>query len=400
MFFNQINEHLSKVKSNFKKKVFLLIGFASLLLILFCSIIIALSEIIALVLKCVLILSPIILGILIFFKIRKSEVRKFLKFIQDILTKIDDLLKQKKESQGFNQVYNPKLISFKEILSFANDGEIETLEKFTGIKYKTLDHFELAIRKKSTNDISSLLKRIKGVDKSLSVASYSEMIDLAAKSFKLKRDTKNDADLERYIVSTQFEKMIKKMDKKDREVLELEINKIAEEKYGKKNMNLVLSSSGLIAANLGGFATYTMATSLLGGISSAIGVTLPFAAYTSLTSAISIALGPVGLSALTLWGIHKITSANIKSTILVVLGIAAIRERLIFEREEKMDNLKKEIEELENEKLEILNFNKALLDLPTNDLDKFILFSKSENISLRDYNFSAAEDKAIEILIF
>ena len=316
MFFNQINEHLSKVKSNFKKKVFLLIGFASLLLILFCSIIIALSEIIALVLKCVLILSPIILGILIFFKIRKSEVRKFLKFIQDILTKIDDLLKQKKESQGFNQVYNPKLISFKEILSFANDGEIETLEKFTGIKYKTLDHFELAIRKKSTNDISSLLKRIKGVDKSLSVASYSEMIDLAAKSFKLKRDTKNDADLERYIVSTQFEKMIKKMDKKDREVLELEINKIAEEKYGKKNMNLVLSSSGLIAANLGGFATYTMATSLLGGISSAIGVTLPFAAYTSLTSAISIALGPVGLSALTLWGIHKITSAVAYKTLL------------------------------------------------------------------------------------
>jgi len=352
---------------------------------IFFSLIIALSEIFVSVLSYLLLLSPIIFGILVFLKIRKSDVRKFLKFIQDTLSKIDDLLQEKKEKENYIKTLNPQRSSFKEILSFANNSEIETLEKFSGIKYKSLEQFELAIRKKSTNDISSLLKRFKGVDKSLTIASYSDMIDLAAKNFKLKRDTKNDADLEKYIIATQFEKMIKKMDKKDREVLELEITKIAEEKFGKKNLNLVLSSSGILAANLGGFATYTMATSLLGGISSALGVVLPFAAYTTLTSAISLALGPLGVGALSLWGVHKVTSANIKSTILVVLEIAAIRERLTFEREENLKLLIKEIEELEIEKLNVLKFNDHVINLSENNKYNFILSSNKKHQSLINY---------------
>jgi uncharacterized protein YaaW (UPF0174 family) len=392
LFFKEINEFLNQTKSNFKKKI-LVLGFLILLfLIIFFSLIIALSEIFVSVLSYLLLLSPIIFGILVFLKIRKSDVRKFLKFIQDTLSKIDDLLQEKKEKENYFKTLNPQRRSFKEILSFANNNEIETLEKFSGIKYKSLEQFELAIRKKSTNDISSLLKRFKGVDKSLTIASYSDMIDLAAKNFKLKRDTKNDADLEKYIISTQFEKMIKKMDKKDREVLELEITKIAEEKFGKKNLNLVLSSSGILAANLGGFATYTMATSLLGGISSALGVVLPFAAYTTLTSAISVALGPLGVGALSLWGVHKLTSANIKSTILVVLEIAAIRERLTFEREENLKILIKEIEELEVEKLNILKFNDHVINLSENNKYNLILFSNRKHQNLINYTPSFQEE--------
>lgn len=394
MFFKEINEFLNQTKSNFKKKI-LVLGFLILLfLMIFFSLIIALSEIFVSVLSYLLLLSPIIFGILVFLKIRKSDVRKFLKFIQDALSKIEDLLQEKKEKENYIKTLNPQRSSFKEILSFANNSEIETLEKFSGIKYKSLEQFELAIRKKSTNDISSLLKRFKGVDKSLTIASYSDMIDLAAKNFKLKRDTKNDADLEKYIISTQFEKMIKKMDKKDREVLELEITKIAEEKFGKKNLNLVLSSSGILAANLGGFATYTMATSLLGGISSALGVVLPFAAYTTLTSAISLALGPLGVGALSLWGVHKLTSANIKSTILVVLEIAAIRERLTFEREENLKLIIKEIEQLELEKLNVLKFNDHVINLSENNKYNFILFSNKKHQSL--INYTPSFQKEIE----
>ena len=395
MFFKEINKFFNQTKSNFKKKILVLICLILLFLIIFSSFIIALSEIIISVLLTV---TPIMLGILIFFKIRKADVRKFLKFIKDILSKIDDLLQEKKEKEHELKTINPQRSSFKELLSFANNNEIETLEKFSGIKHKSLDQFELAIRKKSTNDISSLMKRFQGVDKSLAVASYSDMVDLAAKNFKLIRDTKNDADLEKHIVSTQFEKMIKKMDKKDREVLELEITKIAEEKFGKKNLNLVLSSSGILAANLGGFATYTMATSLLGGISSAIGVAIPFAAYTTLTSAISVALGPLGVGALTLWGVHKLTSANIKSTILVVLEIAAIRERLTFEREENLKELKKEIEELEVEKLNILKCNDHIINLSENKRNNLILFSNKEyeNLINQIPNFQDENEKTFE----
>ena len=144
----------------------------------------------------------------------------------------------------------------------------------------------------------------------------------------------------------------------------------------------------------GGFATYTMATSLLGGISSALGVVLPFAAYTTLTSAISLALGPLGVGALSLWGVHKVTSANIKSTILVVLEIAAIRERLTFEREENLKLLIKEIEELEIEKLNVLKFNDHVINLSENNKYNFILSSNKKHQSL--INHIPSFEKEIE----
>ena len=50
----------------------------------------------------------------------------------------------------------------------------------------------------------------------------------------------------------------------------------------------------LTAANLSGFGVYVLATSTLGAITGAIGLTLPFAAYTGLSSVISTDLDPVG----------------------------------------------------------------------------------------------------------
>ena len=257
----------------------------------------------------------------------------------------------------------------------------KALEKFTGIKFKTINQFDTAIRKKSTDNISSLIKRIKGVDKELTIVSYSEILDLVSKNFKLNRDTKNDPQLEQFIIETQFKKMVDKLDKKDRKLLEDEVKKTAEEKFGKNNLDLVLSSSGFIAANLGGFATYTMATTVLGGFTSLLGITLPFAVYTGLTSAISILSGPIGLSILATWGIRKMTKPNIPVSILVVFSISAIRQRLIFEYEENKTKLDLEIKNLNQEKIKLENFYSNLkLLTPKNFLRKLLINNPKDTV--------------------
>ena len=95
---------------------------------------------------------------------------------------------------------------------------------------KTID-----LRKKSTDDISLILKRIQGVNKELAIASYTDIINIVAEKFKLSRDTRNDVELERHIVNTQFSKMVEKMDKKERKLLEDEIKNMRK-KHLEKNI--------------------------------------------------------------------------------------------------------------------------------------------------------------------
>lgn len=56
-----------------------------------------------------------------------------------------------------------------------------------------------------------------------------------------------------------------------------------------------LTTIGTLAgANFAGFGLYVMASTVVGGITSAIGLTLPFAVYTGMSSVLSVITGPVG----------------------------------------------------------------------------------------------------------
>lgn len=313
---------------------------------------IALSKIIPMLL---LIAGVIAFGTWVFVKSGKLEITKLVDYIRDLLDKLRKLIGEKEEE--LQQVKgDPADFSLLQLLSMANEEERAGLEKFVGTSFESPEQFDLTVRKKATHDIRSLIKRIKGVEKEFSIASYSDMLDLVGNKLKLKREGRIDRDFEAHLVKTAFDKMVESMDEKDRKLLEHEIAKYADAHLGKKNLTFALSSSGLVAANLGGFATYTMASSLLAGVSSSLGVGLPFAAYTTLSSALSAVMGPIGIITLGSWGLHKITSPNIKVTILTVLAVASIRERLMFEFPEKRQRLKKEIESYkqQQDELEVL----------------------------------------------
>jgi uncharacterized protein YaaW (UPF0174 family) len=319
---------------------------------------IALSKIIS----TVVVVAAGIAGLIwLFLRIRNVELSVFIERVKASLKKLLDLLRGiQEELRDLDK--DPSEFSLLQILSHAIAEEREGLEQFSGIKFEDEDQFEIAVRKKATHDAAILVKRMKGVDKDLALATYSDMLDLAGKRFKIEREGRNDRELEVHLVQTAFVKMVDAMDEKNRKLLEHEILKYAEEHLGKKNFDIALSSGSLLAANLGGFATYTMASSLLAGVGSTLGVTLPFAAYTTLSSTLSVVLGPLGIGALGLWGLHKITSPNIKITILVVLAVAAIRERLIFEHFKKRGEIENEIESLMDQRASLENL---LLQLET-----------------------------------
>ena len=358
---DELKSYAQERKRAYKRKLLKLALVVVIVIIVCLGLAISISKIIPTLL---LIIAGIAASIWMFMKIRNIELSTFFSQIRSALQKLLDLMRSKEdELRALDK--DPSEFSLLELLSNANEEEREALEKFSGIKFEEEGQFEKSVRTKASHDVAVLVKRIKGVDKDLALATYSDMLDLTGKNFRANRDGRTDREFERHLVQAAFEKMVDAMDEKDRKLLEHEISKYADKHLGGKNLDIALSSGGLLAANLGGFATYTMASSLLAGVGSTLGVTLPFAAYTTLSSTLSVVLGPVGIGALGLWGLHKITSPNIKVTILIVLAVAAIRERLLFEYPQKRTEIEKDLESLMSQKITLENFLSQLETLKT-----------------------------------
>jgi len=328
------------------RKLRLIVAAALLAGVVMVSLAIALSKIIL----PVLLIAAVVSGAWIICRgMGKQERAKIIALIRKTLEKLIQLLKEKEdELSGLNR--NPADYSLLQLLSQANDEERATLEKFVGKSFENPEQFEHLIRKKATHDVSYYLKRIKGVDEAFALASYSEMLDVAGEKIQMERGGRSDFDYERALVETAFSKMVGSMQEKDRKQLEYEMKKYAEEHLGSSHTGLALSSGGLALANLGGFTTYTMSTSLLAGASSALGIGLPFAAYTSFSSLLLIAIGPAGWAAIGLWSAHRMASPDKKATALVVPAMASIRARLIYEQEMQRSELEEEIRSYADQK--------------------------------------------------
>ena len=91
---------------------------------------------------------------------------------------------------------------------------------------------------------------------------------------------------------------------------------------------------GIVVANLSGFGLYLASSTVLGAITSAIGVTLPFAVYTGMSSTLAVLIGPVGWLALGGWILHKLGKPDPNKVVAGTLLIANVRQRLITKRDE------------------------------------------------------------------
>lgn len=124
------------------------------------------------------------------------------------------------------------------------------------------------------------------------------------------------------ILQTTYEKL----DATERKQFDDKVGQIAKQ-FGSNDPSGKLAGGAglLVIGNLGGFATYTLMSSVLSTLS--LG-SLGFGAYTAASSALSVVLGPVGWLALGAAGIYSFGKPELQKTIPLVAMIGMVRQRL------------------------------------------------------------------------
>jgi uncharacterized protein YaaW (UPF0174 family) len=136
------------------------------------------------------------------------------------------------------------------------------------------------------------------------------------------------SDLEIKISQKVLETVWEKMTPKQREEIEAELRKAAQE-YDKTG-SLVTSGSifaTLTAAKLSGFGIYLLASTALGALTGAVGIALPFAVYMAMSVAIKTIIGPVGWIGATLFALWQSGESNKERLIPAIVYICMLRSK-------------------------------------------------------------------------
>ncbi len=163
----------------------------------------------------------------------------------------------------------------------------------------------------------------------LAPAELDSVYEAARRKIPASRSRSTIADyvdtIERKLLAKLLVAAYQKLDADQRKKVDAEIAALAR-KLGRTDLNGVSAAAALLVlGNLGGFATYTLMSVLLGAVSAG---TLGFGAYVFASSALSVILGPVGWLGVALYAGHKFASGNMKQTLQLVATIAMVRQRL------------------------------------------------------------------------
>jgi uncharacterized protein YaaW (UPF0174 family) len=125
---------------------------------------------------------------------------------------------------------------------------------------------------------------------------YDEILDKLLKKHNLNTfSTDTIQDKEEKILLYKFKKIIENLSPEEKIKFENEIlKKSKEEGISNDQIISINTISALTIANLSGFGLYIMASTVVGGLTSILGITLPFAIYTGMSSVLSVITGPIG----------------------------------------------------------------------------------------------------------
>jgi uncharacterized protein YaaW (UPF0174 family) len=135
------------------------------------------------------------------------------------------------------------------------------------------------------------------------------------------------------------------MSNKEKKLFNETLKTVAEQNGQTSNKNLVGAAGLLVLGNMGGFATYTLLTTMMSTLSFGV---LGFGVYTAATSLLSVALGPVGWIGLGIYAAYKLGEPNYQKLIPIVVTIGMIRNRLDSENKEWDERYEKIKQEVKN----------------------------------------------------
>jgi len=158
---------------------------------------------------------------------------------------------------------------------------------------------------------------------------YNEILRKIGKHVGLKRKIQGNKELERCIAQKVWSDAWSRFTPQQRKEFDRKLQDYAATNHSSKLTGVALTGAGMLGAQLGGFATYMMASTAVGVLTGAMGITLPFAAYMGMSSIIGTVIGPPGWIALglvTLWKLGKPDLAKITAAVCTICMIRARQE--------------------------------------------------------------------------
>ena len=129
-------------------------------------------------------------------------------------------------------------------------------------------------------------------------------------------------EIEGAIVIKQFQNMFKQLTAEQRQQILMELRRESDDQNFE---GFLLSGGAMLAAKMSGFGVYLLASTVLGGLTGALGITLPFAVYIGISQAIAFILGPVGWAAIAGGVLFSFSQPNWNRLGLSVLYISTLR---------------------------------------------------------------------------
>lgn len=174
-------------------------------------------------------------------------------------------------------------------------------------------------------------------DTSFQLPGYDVLIRDASRKLKAYRE-EADLDLQvTYLCDAILSRALWKMDPPTRRrALALTMDSLEIAKNAGVKDAPINGPVGLVAvlgaAQVSQFGIYLAATTTLGFVTHAIGLTLPFAVYTGMTSTIAVAIGPAGWLAASVYGAFALTEPEWTKVIAVLMYLSVVRARQALQR--------------------------------------------------------------------
>lgn len=230
-------------------------------------------------------------------------------------------------------------MELRKLLQQASPQELEGLARILGVRDGAqADEIADALRSAGSNATASSWRKLRGNEPHVP---YREVLDDVARKLLVKTQSndKSYAKLEQQIVATALQKLLDEARPEERQQLLRSLDQERSRLAG----TVGYAAGALVVANLSGFGLYIAASSLVSTLAGAIGLTLPFAFYTGMSSVIARLIGPVAWVALLLGGgAMLVGGVDYKKTVPAVYAIAAIRARLLAERDRELAELNAE----------------------------------------------------------
>ena len=135
-------------------------------------------------------------------------------------------------------------------------------------------------------------------------------------------DNLSTQEIEDAVVVKQFQNMLEQLTPEQRQQILADLRRESDDPHFE---GFLLGGGAMLAAKMSGFGVYLLASTVLGGLTGALGITLPFAVYMGVSQAIAFILGPVGWAALAGGVLFSLNQPNWNRLRLSVLYVSTLR---------------------------------------------------------------------------